>query len=194
LAVLTPRILATLYPKYADAALLVVIFVISTFGESLLSVPQNVLMVTERYAPVVASRAVALLSLPIAYLLLPRYGVVGVAIAVGSVRIVSRAVTLVDGLRRLRLGFPASFVARVVAAGGLMALVLLAALSLGPGAPPGLEVGTRLRAFLPLAAAVAGGLIVYVTALKLMGGLHQDERRRLLGLPLPWKPLLRRVL
>jgi O-antigen/teichoic acid export membrane protein len=194
LAVLTPRILATLYPKYADAALLVVIFVVSTFGESLLSVPQNVLMVTERYAPVVASRAVALLSLPLAYLLLPRYGVLGVAIAVGGVRVVSRAVTLVDGLRRLRLGFPASFVARVVAAGGLMAVVLLAALSLAPGAPPSMEVATRLRGFLPLAAAAAGGLIVYVTALKLLGGLHQDERRRLLGLPLPWKPLLRRVL
>jgi O-antigen/teichoic acid export membrane protein len=194
LSVLTPRILETLYPKYTETATLIVLFVFFTFGESLLSVPQNVLMVTERYGSVMASRAVALLSVPLVYVLLPGYGVVGVAAAVGIVRLLSRAITLVDGLRRLRLGFPVAFAARVVVAAGAMGVALLVVLRFTPGGAPALDAVARARGLLPVLAAAGTGVIVYGSVLKLLGGLHEDERRRLLGLPLPLKPLLRHVL
>jgi O-antigen/teichoic acid export membrane protein len=194
LSVLTPRILETLYPKYTETATLIVLFVFFTFGESLLAVPQNVLMVAEHYASVMASRVVALLSVPLVYVLLPRYGLVGVAVAVGIVRLLSRAITLVDGMRRLGLGFPLAFAARVAAAAIAMGAALLMALRPAPGGAAAFDTMTRARGLLPLLAAAALGAIVYGSVLRLLGGLHDDERRRLLGLPVPLKPLLRHVL
>ena len=148
----------------------------------------------ERYGSVMASRAVALLSIPLVYVLLPRYGLVGVAVAVGVVRLSSRAITLVDGMRRLDLGFPVAFAARVATAAAAMGAALLVALRLTPGGVPALDAVARARGLLPLLAAAGLGVIVYGSVLRRLGGLHEDERRRLLGLPLPLKPLLRHLL
>ncbi|HEY1016311.1 MAG TPA: oligosaccharide flippase family protein, partial [Herpetosiphonaceae bacterium] len=94
LALLTPRMLQALYPKYQETAALIIIFIAFTFAESLLSVPHNVLMVYEHYKAVIWSRVAALLVIPLVYLLLPRFGLVGVALAVGLVRVGSRLITV----------------------------------------------------------------------------------------------------
>jgi O-antigen/teichoic acid export membrane protein len=195
LAVLAPRILATLYPKYTTAMLLIMIFIASTFGESLLSVPQNVLMVAERYRVVVAARLLALVSVPLIYLLLPRYGLVGVALAVGLARIAARLVTAVYGRRDLDLTMPWRFMGRVALAGAGMGLSLWAASSAWRLRPtPSLSPWERGLALAPLAVLGIGGALVYALILRLLGGLDEAERRRLLELPLPLRSSLTRLL
>ena len=190
LTVLTPGILAALYPKYSQTTTLITLFIAFTFGESLLSVPQNVLMVVELYRPVVLARLVAFLTLPLTWILLPRYGVLGVALAAGSARLFSRALTLAVGLTRLRLSFPLGFAARVSLASGVMAAALLLAL-----ATAGPHIGgSKAYAVLDLALWSAAGAAVFAVALKALGGLDAEDRRRLGALPGPWSRVLARVL
>jgi O-antigen/teichoic acid export membrane protein len=205
LTVLTPRILSVLYAKYTDAATLIVIFIVSTFGESLLSVPHNVLMVVERYRVIVVSRVFALLSVPLVWLLLPRYGLVGVAVAVGLARVGARLVTVVYGAREMGLRAPLAFLVRVAAASGCMAAVLVAALHAWP-APErihtglwggGLTLASAARvagALAPLLLLTGVGAVTYGVVLRLLGGLDPTERRRLGEMKLPFQALLGRLL
>jgi O-antigen/teichoic acid export membrane protein len=89
LALLAPRLLALLYPRYTDTATLIYLFIAFTFAESLLSVPHNVLMVYERYWPVILSRALALISVPLLALLVPLWGLNGAAVAGGAAPVLS---------------------------------------------------------------------------------------------------------
>jgi O-antigen/teichoic acid export membrane protein len=208
LLILAPRILQSLYPKYVGTLSLVAIFVLFTFGESLLSVPQNVLMVVERYTPVVVARLVAFLTIPLLWLLLPRYGVLGVALAAGAARLLSRMVTMVWGSRELGLTFPIGFAARVVAASAAMALFVLGATRIADPLLLGVlkEAARAITSrWAPLwAAPLAGvvdaaiwslaGALVFVLALRLLGGLHEEDRRRIAGLGRPWAAALARAL
>jgi O-antigen/teichoic acid export membrane protein len=204
LVTLTPRILQALYPKYAGTAPLVAVFVVFTFGEALLSVPQNALMVVERYRPVVLARLAAFLTIPLMWLLLPRYGVLGVALAAGIARLLSRAVTLVWGTRELKLVFPLGFAGRVVAASGAMAVVVVAGTRTVDSTL--LHLLDRMAGLVQRSWAVpvvalgdivlwsVVGAAVFAVVLRLLGGLHAEDRRRLAGLPLPWARRLARVL
>jgi O-antigen/teichoic acid export membrane protein len=95
LVLLAPRLVEALYPKYAAGIGVILVFIVFTFLESLLSVPHNVLMVYELYRPVILSRLVAFLSVPLVILALPRYGLMGVAVTVGVVRVAARVVTVI---------------------------------------------------------------------------------------------------
>ncbi len=181
------------------------IFIVSTFGESLLSVPHNVLMVVERYRVIVVSRVFALLSVPLVWLLLPRYGLVGVAVAVGLARLGARLVTVVYGAREMGLRAPLAFLARVAAASGCMAAVLVAALHAWP-APErirtglwggGLTLASAARvagALAPLLLLTGVGVVTYGLVLRLLGGLDPTERRRLGEMKLPFQALMGRLL
>jgi O-antigen/teichoic acid export membrane protein len=195
LALLTPRLVAVLYPKYTTATALIVIFTASTFGESLLSVPHNVLMVVEQYRVIVVSRLLALASLPLVYLLLPHYGLVGVAIGVGIARILARLVTVVYGRKGLGLSLPWPFLLRVILASTGMGLALFAT-SRAASFPMAPRPSTWGRAFdlLPAAALVVGGGLAYALLLRLLGGLDEAERRRILEMRLPFRTLLARIL
>jgi O-antigen/teichoic acid export membrane protein len=193
LAVLTPHIVAILYPKYSAATTLIVIFVAFTFAESLLSIPHNVLMVYERYAAIIVSRLVALLSVPLVLLAFPLWGMVGVALVVGVVRVLPRIITIVYGVRALGLRLPLGFAARVGAASAAFAIVLLAVLGWWPGSAIG--GGTaRVLAMSGVLALIALGAALYFVVLRLLGGLDEAERRRILGLRVPFKRVLSRVL
>lgn len=194
LALLTPHLVRALYPKYVEASALVILLIFFTFGESLLSVPNNVLMVQERYAPVIVSRLVALLSIPLVYLLLPPFGALGVVLAVGLARVASRLVTLVYGVRELGLALPSRFLLRVVAASASFAAILSVMMRFWPPLDPAAAAAQKLPALLPLGALALVGAALYLLALRLLGGLDEAERRRLLALELPFKPLLSRVL
>ena len=195
LAVLAPRLVAALYPKYTMATVLIVIFVASTFGESLLAIPHNVLMVAERYRVIVASRLLALMSIPLVYVLLPRYGLVGVAAGVGLARIAARLVTVVYGMREMGLRVPLAFLVRVALASGGMAVGLWVANAAWAVRPaPVLSLWERGLSLLPLGALALGGALVYALLLRVLGGLDEAERRRLLEMRLPFRPLLARLL
>jgi O-antigen/teichoic acid export membrane protein len=188
LAVLAPRLVAALYPKYTTATVLIVIFIASTFGESLLGVPHNVLMVAERYRVIVVSRLLALVSIPLVYLLLPRYGLVGVAVGVGLARIAARLVTVVYGMKEMDLRTPLAFLGRVTLASAGMGLALLVASAAWAFRPTlALSGWERGLSLLPLAVLALGGALVYALLLRLLGGLDEAERRRLLEMQLPFR-------
>jgi O-antigen/teichoic acid export membrane protein len=194
LAVLAPYIVAILYPKYSASTTLIWIFVVFTFAESLLSIPHNVLMVYERYRAVIASRLVALLSIPAVLLVLPHFGMSGVAVVVGIVRVLPRIITLIYGVRMIGLTIPLRFAARVGAATALFAAVLLGVLHFWPVQTIGDSATTKLFAMIPVFALIGLGVVLYFGTLRLLGGLDEAERRRILGLRLPFKQVLSRVL
>jgi O-antigen/teichoic acid export membrane protein len=194
LALLAPRLLALLYPRYTDTATLIYLFIGFTFGESLLSVPHNVLMVYERYRPVLLARALALISVPLLALLVPVWGLAGAAVAVGAARVLSRLVTLVYIKRQMGLRFPLGFVGRVLAATLLFGLPLLLLLPIWPLPADTASWAGKLAAALSLGALAALGGLGYLLALRLLGGLDEQERKRILSLKLPFKSALARLL
>jgi O-antigen/teichoic acid export membrane protein len=191
LLVLAPRALEVFYPRYATTTLFVDLFIVFLFADSLAGVPYNVLMVTERYRPVIAAQVVALSGIPLVLLLLPRYGLLGVVVAAGLARLFSRAVTVVAGMRRLGLDFPFRFGSRVLLASGAMAAGLLAILRFFDRTLADHRTGTS---FLVLALASSLGFLIFILALKALGGIHDEERRRLASLPLPFRGMVFRIL
>jgi O-antigen/teichoic acid export membrane protein len=194
LALLTPRLLALLYPRYTDTAMLIYLFVAFTFAESLFSVPHNVLMVYERYLPVLLSRALALISVPLLALLVPLWGLTGAAVAVGTARVLSRLITLVYIEQTMGLRFPSRFVGRVLAATALFGLPMLLLLPIWPLPADAAGWAGKALAALNLGALAALGGLGYLLALRLLGGLDEQERKRILSLKLPFKQMLARLL
>jgi O-antigen/teichoic acid export membrane protein len=194
LALLAPRLLALLYPRYTDTATLIYLFIAFTFAESLLSVPHNVLMVYERYRPVLLSRALALLSVPLLALLVPLWGLIGAAVAVGVARVLSRLVTFISIRLHMGLRFPFGFVGRVLIATALFGLPLLLLLPVWPLPASAAGWAGKAAAALSLGALAALSGLGYLIALRLLGGLDEQERKRILSLKLPFKSALARLL
>jgi O-antigen/teichoic acid export membrane protein len=197
LALLAPRLLALLYPRYVDTTTLIYLFVGFTFAESLLSVPHNILMVYERYQPVFLSRALALVSVPLLAtlpLLAPDQRLVVAAIGVGAARVLSRLTTIIYVKQRMDLRFPLGFVGRVLVATFLFGLPLLLLLPVWPLPATAVGVTGKAAAALSLGTLAALSGLGYLIALRLLGGLDEQERKRILSLKLPFKSTLARLL
>jgi O-antigen/teichoic acid export membrane protein len=196
LALLTPRLLALLYPRYTETTTLAYLFIAFTFAESLLSVPHNVLMVYERYQPVLIGRLLALIVVPLLMLLpllAPEQRLFGAALAVGFARVLPRIVALVAVHRSMGLRFPGAFVGRVIAATTAFGVPLLL-LPFWPLPPDAAGWSGKAAAALSLGALAALGGLGYLLALRLLGGLDEQERKRILSLKLPFKRVLARLL
>jgi O-antigen/teichoic acid export membrane protein len=193
-ALLTPRLFQALYPKYEGASTLAVVFLAFGILEAVLAVPHNVLMVHERYRAIVLSRAVTVLSIPLVQVLLPRYGLLGVAVAVGAVRVAASLITMVEGMNLFRLRLPLAFGARVASATLAFVVVLWPLLRNLPAAAAGSGIGDRLLVLGTLTGLSFLGAVVFLAVLRLLGGLEELDRRRLLELRVPGKAILARVL
>ncbi len=194
LALLTPALLALLYPRYTETAPLCYILIAFAFAESILSVPHNVLMVYERYRPVVAARLLALVSVPLLTLLVPAYGLAGAAVAVGVARLLPRLVTLAVVRREMGLRYPLGFAGRVLAATAAFALPLALLLPVWPFPPGAGTFAGKALAALSLGLLAALAAAVFAVALRVLGGLDASERRRILSLRLPFKTMIARLL
>jgi O-antigen/teichoic acid export membrane protein len=194
LVLLTPRLLALLYPRYASTAVLAYVLIAFCFLESILSVPHNVLMVYDRYRPLLLARLLALISVPLLALLVPRFGVIGAAVAVGVARVLPRVITLVAVRRSMGLRFPLRFVGRVLAATLAFGVPLLLLLPAWPLPPDAQGFAGKAAAAAGLGALAALSALGYLLALRLLGGLDEQERKRILSLKLPFKNTLARLL
>jgi O-antigen/teichoic acid export membrane protein len=155
------------------------ILAIGVFGESIIGIALNVLMVYEDYGAVITSRLFSLVSIPLLVWLLPTYGAIGGSIAVAVAGLGSRSVALAFGWRKLGLRFPSAFFVRVGTSSAIMGYALLPFLAyLPPDIPSTLVM-------------IATGLVVFLAAFKLLGGIDQADKDRLLSLRLP---LVRQVL
>jgi O-antigen/teichoic acid export membrane protein len=194
LVVLSPRLIAALYPRYAVGAPLASFFVACVFAEALLHVAPLVMMTAERYRAVLLSRLFGLLSVPALLLLMPRYGMAGAALAVGVVRLLPALFATLYTSRRMGLPLPLRFGGRVLLACAAFALPLFLLLGGGPGPAFDPRQPAQLLALLPLFGLSLVGAAIFVLALRATGGLEPDDRRRLLALNLPAKALLSRLL
>jgi O-antigen/teichoic acid export membrane protein len=150
------------------------IVAIGVFGESIIGVALNVLMVYEDYRSVIISRLCSLVSIPLLFWLLPTYGAIGGSIAVAVAGLGSRSVALAFGLRKLGLRFPGAFFVRVGTSSAIMGYALLPFLAyLPPDIPSTLVM-------------IATGLVVFLAAFKLLGGIDQADKDRFLSMRLPF--------
>lgn len=144
------------------------------FGEALMSVALNVLMVYEERRAVIVARLTALVSIPLLVLLVPPWGVVGAAAAVSSAGLLSRAVALVYALRRVGLPFPGAFFVRVGVASSVMGLALLPFLAFFA---PGLPITLLM---------IALGAGIFLVMFKVLGGIDEADKERFRSLRLPF--------
>ncbi len=186
-----PLVLAQ-YPKYAAAVSAIVLLTPMLFAESLLATSQNALMVSERYKPIIISRTLAFSSIPLAAILVPLYGVLGAAAAIGGARILAGLVVFVAGRRLLDLRFPWLFAGKLVAASAAMGLVLLPLTQLLPDTIT--MRSEQIILFVETMAVAAIGGVAFLIVFRLMGGLDQRDRQQLATTRLPFKQLLLKVL
>lgn len=194
LALITPWMLAILYPQYVEAGTLIVIFLFFSFLESLLSIPHNILMVYERYRPVLLARLLALVSVPLLALLVPPFGMIGAAFAVGIARVLARLTTIAYLHRQMGMRAPLPFVGRVLAATVGFALPLGLLFQFWPTPTLGGGWLEKLPAALLLLLLILVAGLLYLAVLRALGGLDEAERRRILSLRLPFKHVLAKFL
>lgn len=170
------------WPKVPDAVACIAILTIGLFGEAIISVVLNVLMVHEDYRAVITARLVALFSIPLVLVLVPLMGVTGAAIAASVAALASRAVALVYAVRRVGLKFPGEFFVRVGLASSIMGAALLPFLVFFPPTP------------LPTAAMIVTGALIFYVMFRVLGGMDQDDKDRFSTLRVPFVRVVLRYL
>ena len=150
------------------------ILAIGLFGEAMIGVALNVLIVYEEYRAVIITRLVSLVSIPLLVVLVPAYGAVGGAIAAAVAALGSRSVALAYGIVRLGLPFPGKFFVRVGIASCAMGIVLLPFLAY---LPANLIVTVLM---------VVVGMAVFYGIFKFLGGMDQEDKDRFISLRIPF--------
>ena len=97
-------------------------------------------------------------------------------------------------MRLLRLRLPFRFGGRVATATAALAALLLVILRAMPPPSPALTPVGKLLALALLLGLSALGAMVFFATLRLLGGLEDVDRRRLLEMRFPGQALLARVL
>jgi O-antigen/teichoic acid export membrane protein len=162
-----------------------VLLTIGLFGESLVGVALQVLLVYEEHRAVLVARLCALISIPLLYLLVPGWGVVGAAAAVAVAALGSRLVALAYGLRRLGLAFPTRFLGQVCLATAPF-VVIIGPLALLLPEDPGRLLSLRWFAFaLADGALILGGVGLFWLAFRRLGGLLPEDKQRFAGMRIP---------
>jgi O-antigen/teichoic acid export membrane protein len=169
-------------PKVPTAVACVVILTVGLFGEAIISVALNVLMVHEDYRAVITARLFALSSIPVVLILVPMIGVTGAAIAASVAALASRLVGLAYAIRSVGLRFPGEFFVRVGFASIVMGMVLLPFLVFLPPTP------------LPTLAMIVTGALVFYVMFRLLGGMDQEDKTRFSSLRVPFANVVLRYL
>jgi O-antigen/teichoic acid export membrane protein len=195
LALLAPSLMPLLYSKFPpETVSLVLVFLLAMFLESIIGTVQPMLLVHERYGVILAARCSALVVVPLLFLLVPRYGLVGAAVAAGAARLLSRGITLIYGLRYFPLKFPLRFAGRVVAGAAVMSGVLYPLSRWWGIAQVAAGWGGKLATLGKDVALALFGAVIFWAVLKALGGLEPEGRKRLEELHFPLKKILLRLL
>lgn len=194
LSLLAEPALLVISPQYLAAAPIVWALVACLFAECLLTTAHNALIVYERLGLIVASRLLTVLILvPLALVLPPLYGLVGVALAFGLARVAAGLWATLSGARILGLRWPWRFTWRVSAASAVMALVILGIRGLLPPVSPAAGLADRLLVAGLMLGLAALGAAAFFAALRLFGGLDEQDRAQLAKMRLPGKRWLMKV-
>ncbi len=185
--------LFAILPQYSPAAQIVWVLVPCLFLECLLTTAHNALIVYEHLRMIVIARVLTLVVVPLIIVLEPMLGVVGMALAFGLARVIAGAWVTGNGARLLGLRWPWRFTLRVLAASGVMALVVGGLVMV---LPPIFDEASFLER-LTQAAYVLGiagvGAVALIGALRLLGGLDARDREQLAAMKLPFKKWILKV-
>lgn len=177
---LAPRLIPFLFTEtYDDSALIAMVLVVLLFGETLTSIPQSMLIVFQESRAVVWSRILAVLSVPLLFLLVPPFGALGAAVSIGAPRLLSRVYATIYAARHYEIRFPFAFLLRVSAAGVLAAIPLIFA---------------REAEWWWVGLATLLFAVLFLVLFKLLGGFDAQEKDRLRTLKLPFKDVILRWL
>jgi O-antigen/teichoic acid export membrane protein len=196
LLLLAQPVLVVISPEvYLGAIPLVWVLAPSLFLESLLTTAHNALIVYERLRIIIISRLLTLVVVvPLAIWLPQTLGLLGVALAFGLARLAAGFWVTASGYRLLGLRWPWRFTLRVLAASGMMALLILSIRGLLPPIPESLTLTDRLREAALLLLVVGVGAATFLAALRMTGGLEPQDREQLAKLRLPLKRWILRIL
>jgi O-antigen/teichoic acid export membrane protein len=187
--------LLVINPEYLVAAPVVWVLVPCLFVECLLTTAHNALIVYERLPIIVASRLIIVAVMAaLAWLLPPLYGLLGVVMAFGLARVAAGLWVTASGVRLLGLRWPAGFTLRVCAATAAMALLIFGVRGMLPPVSPDAGLLDRLGVALLMLGLAAGGAAAFFAALRLLGGIDQQDRAQLARTRLPLKRWLLKVL
>lgn len=160
---------------YTESAYVAAILLFFLFGETITSIPLSMLIVFEASRAVIWSRVFALLSVPLLLVLVPAFGAIGAAFAIGAPRLLSRLFATGYTTRQFRIHFPMSFFVRVTAASLVAAIPVFI---------------VRDGEWWWLAAASAFFCVAFLVLFKLLGGFDPQEKERLKTINLPFKGLV----
>jgi O-antigen/teichoic acid export membrane protein len=195
LALLIPNLFRVLYPKYVSFTGVCIVMIGLLFAESCLSTGTTVLLTFERYKPVIAARAIALLAFPIMFITARLYGAMGAALTSGGFAVVAALVGTIAANVVLPIRYPLAFLGRVGTAAGCMAVVV-GSLAFTIGRVPDNPGGGLHRLFwlaiIGLIAALGGA--VYLAVFRRIGGVEQSDIERLRTLRIPARGLILRLL
>jgi O-antigen/teichoic acid export membrane protein len=168
-AVITPDVL----PSATWAVILTVIF---TFAEAIISMPLVILMVYEKYRSVILSRLLPLLTGPMLVLVaLFNWGVIAAVVVMGVVAVGSRLIALLIVQRDFKLFYPMKFFWKVLRA------------SLAFGIPLQIAVLLLPVNWIVTASVAVAGVIIFGLTFKFLGGFDPEDKKRLLTLKLPFR-------
>lgn len=195
LALLIPNLFRVLYPKYVSFGGVCIVLIGLLFAESCLSTGTTVLLTFERYKPVIAARAIALLAFPIMFITARWYGAMGAALTSGGFAVLAALVGTITANVVLPIRYPLGFLRRVGTAAGCMAIVV-GGLAFTIGRVPSDPGGGLHRVFwlasTGIIAAVGG--VVYIAVFRRIGGVEQSDIERLRTLRIPARGLILRLL
>jgi O-antigen/teichoic acid export membrane protein len=188
LALLAPNLIRLLFQtRYEPAAAITIVLIVGLFGETLLHPAQQILIAFEENRLFLIARLITLMAAPLLFLVVPVYGALGAAAALGLVRLASRLYTVVVVQRKFNLSYPFVFFFRVLLASGFMAVAMLVPLGLERPRDP-------LEAVIRTALAFVVGSVVFLFAFRRLGGIEPADRERLTTLRIPFKGLILRWL
>ncbi len=192
MAVLTPNLYRALFPQYVGFITVGIVLVVLLFLEACLSTGTTVLLTYERYPPVILARGIALLAAPALFITAPRFGAMGAAITAGGFALLSAIVGTAASNIVLPIRYPFAFVRRVLIASVCMAVVIGAlafTVARVPAQPGG---GLHRIVWLGVTSIVGAiGLIVFLVAFRLLGGMDPDDLQRVRTLRVPaWSVIL----
>lgn len=170
-------------PQFAAAAGLVQVLAVLLLAEYVLSSGLvSSFLAAERYKDVVLARLVLFGSIPLLYLVIPRFGLLGATLLYGSARLGSVLLFLWLAHRRFGFAVPVRFSLRLLSAaavsGGVLAVL----------------AATLPRGYPVLAALAVLGVALFAACWKALGGLERTDRELLSQLDIPFKAQMARLL
>lgn len=173
---LAPRLIPFLFTEtYEESALVAMILIVFLFGETLTSIPQSMLIVFQESRPVIWSRVIAVLSVPMLIVLVPTLGAVGAALSIGVPRLMARVYATYYTGQHYHTKFPWVFMFRVLAASLIGAIPLWF---------------VRDENWWWMLAATLVFAILFIGLFKAFGGFDAQEKDRLKTLKIPFKDVI----